>query len=150
VTEPSAPPKPRPVLEGMTAAYYEHCARGELAFQRCDDCGAWRHPPRVLCAACGSARWSWQPSTGRGRVFTWTVVHQPMNPAFASEVPYAVIVVETDEGVRVVTNLRGAGPEVLRLGLPVEVTFEVIDGTLTLPMFQPVDEPHGDHHSSSV
>ena len=120
MTEPVVP-KPRPVLEGMTAAYYEHCARGELRFQRCDDCGAWRHPPRVLCAACGSPQWSWQRATGRGRIFTWTVVHQAMNPAFVSEVPYAVIVVEMDEGVRVVANLRGAGPEVLRLDLPVEV-----------------------------
>jgi len=140
VTEPTAAPKPRPVLEGMTASYYEHCARGELRFQRCDGCGAWRHPPRVLCAACGSSRWSWQRSTGRGRVFTWTVVHQAMNPAFASDVPYAVIVVEMDEGVRVVANLRRAGAEVLRLDLPVEVIFEAVDGTLTLPMFQPVDE----------
>jgi uncharacterized protein len=140
MTPPSAAPKPRPVLEGMTAAYYEHCARGELRFQRCDDCGAWRHPPRVLCAACGSPRWSWQPSTGRGRIFTWTVVHQATDPAFASEVPYAVIVVEMDEGVRVVANLRGAGTEVLRLELPVEVTFEAVDDTLTLPMFQPVDD----------
>lgn len=141
MTEPPAARKPGPVLEGMTAAYYEHCAHGELRFQRCDDCAAWRHPPRVLCAVCGSSRWSWGRSTGRGRVFTWTVVHQAMHPAFAHEVPYAVIVVETDEGVRVVTNLRGAGIEVLRLDLPVEVTFEALDETLTLPMFRPVDQP---------
>ena len=140
MTEPAAP-KPRPVLDGTTAAYYEHCARGELRFQRCDACGAWRHPPRVLCAVCGSPRWSWGRSTGRGRIFTWTVVHQAMSPAFLAEVPYAVIVVETDEGVRVVTNLRGAEPAVLRLDLPVEVTFEAVDDTLTLPMFRPVDPP---------
>jgi uncharacterized protein len=138
VTPPTAP-KPRPVLEGMTAEYYDFCRRGELRFQRCTDCGAWRHPPRVLCAACGSPRWAWGRSTGRGRIFTWTVVHQAMSPAFVSEVPYAVIVVETDEGVRVVANLRGAGPEVLRLELPVEVVFETVDDTLTLPMFRPRD-----------
>jgi uncharacterized OB-fold protein len=62
-----------------------------------------------------------------------------MSPAFLDEVPYAVIVVETDEGVRVVANLRGAGPEELDLDLPVEVTFEAVDDTLTLPMFRPVD-----------
>jgi uncharacterized OB-fold protein len=149
VTEPAVP-KPRPVLEGLTAAYYEFCARGELRFQRCDDCGAWRHPPRVLCAGCGSSRWSWGRSTGRGRIFTWTVVHQAMSPAFLDEVPYAVIVVETDEGVRVVANLRGAGPEELRLDLPVEVTFETVDDTLTLPMFRPLRPSSGGHHSSSV
>ena len=56
-----------------------------------------------------------------------------------AEIPYAVVVVETDEGVRVVANLRGARPEVLRLGLPVEVVFETVDGELTLPMFRPRD-----------
>jgi uncharacterized OB-fold protein len=130
-------PKPRPVLEGATAEFYAHCARGELRFQRCATCGAWRHPPRVLCAVCGSPRWSWERSSGRGQVFTWTVVHQAMHPAFAAEVPYAVVVVETDEGVRFVANLRDAGPEALRLGLLVEVLFEPVDETLTLPMVRP-------------
>jgi uncharacterized OB-fold protein len=130
-------PKPRPVLDGATAEFYRYCADGELRFQRCLTCGAWRHPPRVLCAVCGSPRWSWEPSSRRGQVFSWTVVHQAMHPAFASEAPYAVVVVETDEGVRFVSNLREAGPDVLRLGLPVEVVFEPVDETLTLPMVRP-------------
>jgi len=133
----AAPGRPRPVLEGFTADFYEHCARRDLRFQRCSTCGAWRHPPRVLCAVCGSTRWSWEPSSGHGQVFSWTVVHQPMHPAFASLVPYAVVVVETTEGVRVVSNLCDAGPEVLRLGLPVEVAYERLDEELTLPMFRP-------------
>lgn len=70
-------------------------------------------------------------------MFTWTVVHQAMHPAFASEVPYAVLVVETEEGVRVAANLRGAAPDVLRLDLPVEVEFDVRDDTLTVPTFRP-------------
>ncbi len=131
-------PKPRPVLEGLTGEYYEFCARGELRFQRCDECGRWRHPPRVLCAQCGSPRWTWTRSTGRGRVFTWTVVHQAMHPAFASEVPYAVLVVEMDEGVRVAANLRGGALDELRLDLPVDVEFEARDDTLTVPTFRPV------------
>ena len=135
---PDPPPaRPRPVLDGSTAEFYEHCSRHDLRFQRCLTCGAWRHPPRVLCAVCGSPRWSWEPSSGHGQVFSWTVVHQAMHPAFAAEVPYAVIVVETTEGVRVVSNLRGAGPEVLRLGLPVEVDYEDVGEGLTLPMFRP-------------
>ena len=70
-------------------------------------------------------------------MFSWTVVHQATHPAFAAEVPYAVVVVETDEGVRFVSNLRDAGPEALRLGLPVEVAFEEVDEGLTLPMVRP-------------
>jgi len=138
VSGDAAPARPRPVLEGFTAEFYGHCARRDLRFQRCSSCGAWRHPPRVLCAVCGSSRWSWERSSGRGRVFTWTVVHQAMHPAFAAAVPYAVVVVETTEGVRVVSNLLDAGPDVLRLGLPVEVAYLRVDDELTLPMFRPV------------
>jgi uncharacterized OB-fold protein len=130
-------PKPRPNLDGLTLEFYEHCARGELRFQRCEACGTWRHPPRVLCAVCGASRWGWQRSSGRGRLFTWTVVHQAMHPAFAPDVPYAVVVVETEEGVRLVSNLRDAGPELLRLDALVQVVFERVDDDLTLPMFRP-------------
>lgn len=129
--------RPRPNLDGLTLEFYEHCSHGELRFQRCEACGTWRHPPRVLCAVCGSSRWSWQRSSGRGFLFTWTVVHQAMHPAFAGDVPYAVVVVEMTEGVRMVSNLRDAGPELLRLDAPVEVVFERVDDDLTLPMFRP-------------
>jgi uncharacterized OB-fold protein len=60
-----------------------------------------------------------------------------MHPAFAGDVPYAVVVVETEEGVRLVSNLRDAGPELLRLDALVEVVFERVDDDLTLPMFRP-------------
>ncbi|HZP29036.1 MAG TPA: Zn-ribbon domain-containing OB-fold protein [Acidimicrobiia bacterium] len=133
--EPAAIPKPGPALEGLTAEFYEFCAAGELRFQCCDGCGTWRHPPRVRCARCGSDRWTWTRSSGRGTVFTWTTVHQAMHPAFAPDVPYVVAVVETDEGVRIVTNLRGVEPDAVRLGLPVGVEFEDRDG-VTLPQFR--------------
>ncbi len=129
-------PKPGPTLDGLTGEFYGFCAEGELRFQRCDECATWRHPPRVRCAHCGSDRWTWTPSTGRGTVFTWTTVHQAMHPAFAADVPYAVVVVETDEGVRIVSNLLGIPPSEIRLDLPVEVTFERRSDELTLPIFR--------------
>ena len=79
-------PEPRPErrIEGVVPI-----SARELRFQRCAACGAWRHPPRVLCAACRSDQWSWEPSSGHGEVFTWTVVHQPLHPAFVDDVPVA-------------------------------------------------------------
>ena len=132
----AAIPKPGPVLEGLTAAFYGFCAAGELRFQRCDACGVWRHPPRVRCARCGSDTFAWTASSGRGSVFTWTTVHQAMHPAFAADVPYAVVVVEMVEGVRIVSNLLGLAPADIRLSLPVEVTFEAREEGLTLPVFR--------------
>jgi uncharacterized OB-fold protein len=130
---------PHPV--GLNAEFYAYCAAGELRFQRCGSCGAWRHPPRYRCGACGSGDWSWERSSGRGRIFSWTVTHQLLDPAYADELPYAIVVVELDEGPRLVGNLRGLAPASLRLDLPVEVEFEAVSGTVALTHFRPANEP---------
>jgi len=122
---------------GLAGEFYAYCSRGELRVQRCE-CGTWRHPPRVRCASCCSDRWVWQQSSGRGRVFSWTVVHQAMHPAFVDRVPYALVVVETEEGMRVVTFLGDADPSVLHLELPVELGFEESTDGVALLVAQPV------------
>ena len=128
--------KQLPKPEGLNAEFYAHCARRELRFQRCE-CGVWRHPPRVLCAACGSDGWEWARASGHGRVHTWTVTHQALHPAYADDVPYALLVVEIDEGVRMVSSLRDLDPADLELDLPVDVVFERRSETITLPCFTP-------------
>ncbi len=131
--------KPRftPNPTDLAAEFYAHCARRELRFQRCEDCGTWRHPPRVLCGRCASERWQWALSSGRGRLFTWTVTHQPLVPAFAEAVPYVVAVVELEEGVRLVSGLRGIEAAELELDLPLEVGFEIASETIGLHYFRP-------------
>jgi uncharacterized OB-fold protein len=124
---------PNPV--GPNADFYAWAARGELRLQRCADCGAWRHPPRHRCAACGSLAATWEPVSGCGRVFSWTVTHQQLDPAF--EVPYAVVVVELDEGPRLVGNLRDLAPADLALDLRVEAVLEPISETVALVHFRP-------------
>ena len=136
-------PKLAPSPEGLNAEFYRHCARGELCFQRCSECGTWRHLPRFMCARCGSERWSWERSTGRGRVYSWTVTHQAMHPAFAADVPYAVLVVELEEGVRMVGRLRDLPPADLELDLPVEVVFDPISDEVALPGFRPLSQVRG-------
>ena len=131
-----AGPKPLPHPDDpMTAEYFEHCAAGRLCFQRCKACDTWRHVPRILCAQCGSPEWEWAESSGRGKLFSWTVCHQAMHPAFVDEVPYAVAVVELDEGGRMVSGLRGVPLESLALDLPLRVTFEEAGEGVSLPYF---------------
>ena len=127
---------PAPV--GLNAEFYAWCARGELRFQRCTKCSVWRHPPRFLCAACGSAEWDWTLATGRGSIFSWTVTHQGLDPAYADELPYAVVVAEMDEGPRLVGNLREMLPSELRLDLAVEVVFEPVTDVIALTHFRPL------------
>jgi hypothetical protein len=124
---------PAPV--GLNAEFYAHCAAGELRFQRCTACAVWRHPPRARCAACGSDSWDWALASGRGEVFSWTITHRPLDPGFADEVPYAVVIVETEEGPRLVGNLRGIDNRELVLGLPVRVVFETVADGVALTQF---------------
>lgn len=128
--------KPLPLMVGMTKEFYDFCKQRELRFQRCLRCGRWRHVPREMCAACGSWEWEWAKSSGRGRVFTWTVAARPMHPAFMNDVPYAAVVVEMEEGVRMVTTLVDCPPEDIRMNMPVEVVFEDVTEGVTLPRFR--------------
>jgi len=129
--------KPLPVLEGLTGEFYDFCRRGELRFQRCDACSAWRHVPREMCAECGSWDWSWQPSTGRGVVFSWTVVARALHPDFQDATPYAPVIVEMEEGVRLLSRVDGVPPEDLTIDMPVEISFEAVTEQVTLPVFRP-------------
>jgi uncharacterized OB-fold protein len=124
---------PNPI--GLNAELYAHWARGELRLQRCRDCNTWRHPPRYLCANCGSARFTWELTAGRGKVFSWTITHRAVDPAF--EPPYAIVVVELTEGPRLVGSLAGLDPADLALDLEVVVELEPVSDTIALVSFRP-------------
>jgi uncharacterized OB-fold protein len=130
-------PRFTPSPDGLAAEFYAHLARGELRLQRCDACGTWRHPPRILCGRCGAAGWRWTSTSGRGAVYTWTVTHQALVPPFAGDVPYAVVVVELEEGPRLVTAVRGIAPDALALGLPVELRIARASETVGFHYFVP-------------
>jgi len=130
-----------PVLQGYTKEFYDWCHKRELRFQRCQSCGAWRHPPRPMCGSCHSLQWEWAPTRGKGKVYCWTTVHQPLDPAFAAEVPYAAAVVELDEGPRLATWVTGIPPDQLRVGMLVELWFEDVSDEVTLPKFKPESAP---------
>jgi hypothetical protein len=80
--------------------------------------------------------WTWERSTGRGRIFTWTVTAMPLHPAFKDATPYAPVVVEMDEGVRIVSEMIDTKPEDLRFDLVVEIAFEAVTDDVTLPKFK--------------
>ena len=117
--------------------FFERCARGELAVQRCSACGALRHYPRPHCPVCMSAEWAWQTCSRRGTVYTYTVIRQNLNPRFRERIPYVVAVVELDEGVRLLTNLVGVDPDAVRVGMPVTAVFETDADGRTVARFEP-------------
>jgi len=89
-------PAPRP-MNLLDQQFWDYCADGMLCFQCCVDCETWRHMPRFMCANCGSEKWGWRESNGRGTVYTWTVCHMPMTKEFEKVFPYAVLIVEMED-----------------------------------------------------
>jgi uncharacterized protein len=124
-----------PSAVGLNGEFYAFLARGELRLQRCTACGTWRHPPRHRCAHCGSGDVAWDAPAGAGRVFSWTVTHRAVDPAFFP--PYAIVIVELDEGPRLVGNVRGIEPSELALDLRVVVEIEHASDTVGLVWFRP-------------
>jgi uncharacterized OB-fold protein len=125
------PPLPEPGPD--TREFWDGCRRHELRIQRCARCARARFAPRPACHWCGSLRFAWFTATGRGRVFSWTVVHRPTLPAFEALVPYAAGLVQLDEGPFMVGQLRGCDPGEIRAGMPVRIEFDDVTADCSLP-----------------
>ena len=132
-----APAKPLPQISPEMAPFFAAARRRQLVVQQCTRCKALRFPARPICSRCLGRDAAWVPVAGRGTVFSFAVMHQANHPGFAAEVPYAVVVIELEEGVRLLSNLVGCPLRDVRIGLPVEVVFEDVTPDVTLPKFRP-------------
>lgn len=129
--------KPIPSIDPETQAYWDASREGRLLIKRCAACGKAHHYPRELCPHCHSDRLSWEQSSGKGTVYTYTVARRPAGPAFKADTPYVVALVELAEGPRMMTNLVSVDPSQVKIGLPVKVQFEAISDEISLPKFVP-------------
>jgi uncharacterized OB-fold protein len=127
--------RPLPEPTEISQGFWDAARRHELVAQRCDDCNAWRHYPQLRCPSCLSGDWHWAPLSGSGIVHTFTVTHQAFHPEWKDRVPYAIAVIELEEGIRMVTDVRGEDVGLLRIGARVEVGFDDVDPEVTLPRF---------------
>ena len=116
--------------------FWAACAKGELRLQRCDACRHVYFPPRPFCPQCASREVSVIKAAGTGRLHSYVIHHRPA-PGFTP--PYAIAVVELDEGPRLMTNIVGCPqtPEALQLDMRLEVTFARQSEEITLPFFRP-------------
>jgi uncharacterized protein len=140
---PSAPPGVmRPVVSPDTEFFWAGTAAGELRVQRCDGCGELRHPPGPRCPACGAMTAGYVVATGTGEVYSYVVHHHP--PVPGKKLPVVIALVQLPEGVRMTGELLGAGPDQVRIGLPVRAEFVRIDDELTLPAWRTLLPPGDD------
>ena len=130
--------KPVPVPDEISAPFFNGAREGKLILQHCSGCDRWSFPVRERCPHCFAARLEWRQASGRGTLYTFTVMHQVMNPGFASAVPYNVAQVDLEEGVRMVSNVVGIRNDALRVGMKLEAVFEDVGESVSLPKFRPV------------
>lgn len=136
--KPAAPageqsfPHPRPAITHDNEFYWEGLRRRKLLFQSCN--GRLRHPPGPMCPETGSLEFDIVESSGRGTIHSFVVVHQPKMPGF--DYPLPVVLVELEEGVRIVANMIGADPADLAIGRAVVADFVEVEPDYVLPAFR--------------
>ena len=133
--------KPLPTPSSVSQPFWDAAREHRLLFQRCRLCGTSVFYPRDTCpgpGCFGVGTLEWVESSGKGRVYSYTILHQPAHPAFAADVPYVLAIIEMDEAWRMDSNVINIDPDAVRVGMPVEVVWEDVTPEFSLPKFQPV------------
>jgi uncharacterized OB-fold protein len=135
---PNRSERPHPVADDLSRPFWEAAQRHQLVIQRCQECGYFNHPPRPACDACQSQSLQFEPVSGRGTIYSFSVMHQPNIAGFEDQIPYLNIFVELAEQplLFMVSDLPISEREKVRIGASVEVYFDRVDAELTLPQFQ--------------
>jgi uncharacterized protein len=130
-------PRPEVALTPLSRAFWTGGATGELVIQRCRGCQAWLHLPRERCPRCGSGHLGFDATSGKGTLFTYTVIHHAYREGLI--VPFVIGLVELPEqtGLRVTSNVVGCGSDDIFVGMPLHVVFERQKDDIYVPLFEP-------------
>ncbi len=131
--------RPLPVIDDANGPYWQNARARRLVIARCEACHLWVHPPRELCPRCRSERFEFEAVSGRGHLYSWSVMRSGGNPGFEDRLPYAVLVVELEEqpGLFTIGNVVDCALDAITLGMPLEVTWEQLTDEVTLPQWRP-------------
>ncbi len=129
--------KPLPQPSKTSQPFWDAAKRHELMLQRCEACHRFIYYPRARCPHCFSDRLLWRKCSGKGKLYSFTVVHRPSTRLFADG-PYILAIVELEEGPRLTTNIV-APAEKLKVDMPVTVYFDDVTPERTLVKFKPAE-----------
>jgi len=121
---------PAPVPNPETKPFWEAADEGRLLLKRCRSCGDVHYYPRAYCPFCGSGETEWQPASGGGTIYSYSVMRR-------AEAPYAIAYVALDEGVTMMTNLVDCDLDAIRIGQRVRLVFKPTEGGPPVPTFTP-------------
>jgi hypothetical protein len=130
--------KPLPKIRSHTKEYWEAAKKGQLLVQHCKDCNRNIFYPREICPKCKSRNLEYIKATGKGKLFTFSLVEKGAPAEFKEDQPYVICLVDLDEGVRMGSMLVGYGDYwSLKPGIRVEVVFDPVTDEISLPKFKP-------------
>jgi uncharacterized OB-fold protein len=132
---------PPPLADMNTLAWWEAAAQHRLVVQRCTACRHMRHPPAPICPECRCAASDWHELSGRGEVYTYTIVHRPIAAGQTLPFVVAVIALEGADGLRMISNLVDMDLREPAIGMPVEIVWEDMSDDLAIPRFRPIGQP---------
>jgi uncharacterized protein len=143
-TKPSNPPThgaafdalPLPMPNADAERYWAAAKAGKLCLQRCGHCQTFRFPPGYACRRCGSTETEWIDTSGRGTIYSFSVIHRGPTPEFAGVVPYVLALVELEEGPRMMTHIVGEPADKIAIGDRVVVEFEERREGVKVPQFR--------------
>jgi hypothetical protein len=130
-----APTPTLPAITALTRPFWDAAARGRLLLPRCRACGRHFFRPEVACTHCFAIDWEWAPASGKGTLYSYSILHKAPAPGF--KVPLVLAVVELDEGPCMFSNLVGCARDAIRIGMRLAVRFEQVAPAIHLPRFVP-------------
>lgn len=128
---------PRPITDAdsITEEWWQATREARLVLQTCRECSTFQHYPKAVCTNCGSTDLEYAKASGRGEVYSFTVIHRAPDPAF--DPPYVVALIRLSEGPVLLSNIVGVKPEEVRCDMSVEVAWEDLPDGRKLPVFTP-------------
>jgi uncharacterized protein len=138
ISSEDAMKKPVPAPDADSDAFWRGLRDGVLLLQHCTDCSHVQYYQQAICRKCGGGNLSHRPASGRGKVHSFSVVHRAPGPAFKADLPYAVLLIDLEEGPRMISAYTGGKPEEVTFDMDVVLVCEPINQDVTLPRFRRV------------
>ena len=131
-----AKPRVAPIPDAESEAFWSGTLEDKLLVQECSVCGHRQLYGRSLCTNCHAAVLNWIEATGRGTIYSRTIIRQNPSRSFKHLIPFVVALIDLDEGPRMMSNVVGTPAEEVKIGDRVRVTFEPVSDATALPLFE--------------
>lgn len=129
--------RPLPTITADHEQFWRASKARRMELQKCDRCGRFWYYPGPVCHYCSSTEFTWTPVSGRGTIYSFSVLHRAKGNPFENDVPIAIILVRLEEGPVMMSNLVDYEEADLAIDAPVVVDYDDVDDVVTVPVFRP-------------